>query len=201
MKLPITVGVTGGIGSGKSTFCNLFKILGVPVFEADKVGKEVLDKNDKVKSEIIRLFGDGIYSPDGMINRKKLAGIIFNDEIQLRKVNEIVHPAVRNEYQNWLRKQHAAYVIHEAAILFESGFYKMMDYTILITAPEQQRIEWVMQRDGVSEKQVRERMARQWPDDEKQKLADIVLHNNNRDLIIPGIIKLDKSLKTNGKIW
>lgn len=201
MKTPITVGITGGIGSGKSTVSNVFKILGIPVFEADKAAKILLDKNEKVKSEIIHLFGEGIYSSDGTVNRKKLAEIIFNDEIQLRKVNEIVHPEVRNEYQVWLKIQSTAYIIHEAAILFESGFYKMMDFTILVTAPEQLRIKWVTKRDGVSEKQVRERMARQWPDEKKQKLADIVLHNNNNDLIIPEIIKTDKSLKTNGKIW
>jgi dephospho-CoA kinase len=201
MNKPIKVGLTGGIGSGKSTVCNIFRILGVPVFQADNVGKELLNKNEKVKAEIIRLFGEEIYRNDGTVDRKKLAEIIFNDEIQLRKVNKIVHPEVRKEYKKWLEKQNAAYVIHEAAILFESGFYKMMEFTILVTAPEQQRIEWVMKRDGATEKQVRERMARQWPEEKKQKLADVVLHNNNKDLIIPEIIKLDKSLKTYGKIW
>lgn len=201
MNKPITVGLTGGIGSGKSTICRLFKILGVPVFEADWVAKKLLNNNEKVKSEIIRLFGDGVYTAKGTVDRKKLAGIIFNDEIQLRKVNEIVHPKVREEYKKWLKKQDSAYVIHEAAILFESGFYKMMDFSIMVAAPEKQRIEWVMKRDGVTEKQVSERMARQWPDEKKQKLADVVLHNNNKDLIIPEIMKLDNSLRKYGKIW
>lgn len=201
MTSPTTVGVTGGIGSGKSTISHVFKIIGTPVFEADKVAKELLDKNDKVKSEIIRLFGEGTYSSDGTVNRKKLAGIIFNDEIALRKVNGIVHPEVRKKFQDWLKKQHAVYVIHEAAILFESGFHKMMDFTLLVTAPEKQRIEWVIKRDNVSENQIRERMARQWPDEKKQNLADIVLHNNNKNLIVPEIIKIDKKLRINGKIW
>lgn len=201
METPITVGVTGGIGSGKSTVCNVFKILGVPVFEADKVGKELLNRNEKVKSEVTRLYGEGIYNSDGTVNRKKLAGIIFNDEIQLQKVNKIVHPQVKIEFEKWLQNQHSQYVIHEAAILFESGFYKLMDFKILITAPEKQRIEWVMKRDNLNENQIRERMKRQWPEEKKQKLADVVLHNDNRNLLIPLIIKMDKKLKRNGKIW
>lgn len=201
MKTPITVGVTGGLGSGKSTVCNVFKILGVPVFEADKVGKELLNKNEKVKSEVIHLFGEEIYNSDGTVNRKKLAGIIFNDEIQLQKINKIVHPEVKIEFEEWLKNQHSSYVIHEAAILFESGFYKLMDFKILVTAPEEQRIKWVMKRDNLNENQIRERMKRQWPEEKKQKLADVVLHNDNRNLLIPLIIKMDKKLKRNGKIW
>ena len=191
MKTPITVGVTGGIGSGKSIVCNIFKILGIPVFEADTVAKQLLHSNEKVKREIIRLFGAGIYSPDGMVDRKKLAEIIFNDKIQLEKVNNIVHPQVRTEYMEWLKKQNTIYVIHEAAILFESGFYKLTDFTILISAPEKQRIEWVKKRDNLSDNQVRERIARQWPEEKKQKLASVVLHNNNKNLILPEIIKID----------
>lgn len=201
MKTPITVGVTGGLGSGKSTVCNVFKILGVPVFEADKVGKELLNKNEKVKSEVIHLFGEEIYNSDGTVNRKKLAGIIFNDEIQLQKINKIVHPEVKIEFEEWLKNQHSSYIIHEAAILFESGFYKLMDFKILVTAPEEQRIKWVMKRDNLNENQIRERMKRQWPEEKKQKLADVVLHNDNRNLLIPLIIKMDKKLKRNGKIW
>ncbi|HKJ79462.1 MAG TPA: dephospho-CoA kinase [Prolixibacteraceae bacterium] len=201
MKIPLSIGITGGIGSGKSTVCNVFKILGIPVFEADTVGKKLLDTNAKVKSEIIHHFGEAVYTPEGAVNRKKLAEIIFNDEIQLEKINGIIHPAVKNEYNNWLKKQRSAYVIHEAAILFESGFYKMMDFTILVTAPEKDRIKWVTKRDGTSEKQVRERMVRQWPDEKKQKLATFVLHNNNQQLIIPELLKIDKNLRTNGKIW
>ncbi|MFW6310020.1 MAG: dephospho-CoA kinase [Prolixibacteraceae bacterium] len=201
MGTSITVGVTGGLGSGKSTVCNVFKILGVPVFEADKVGKELLNKNEKVKSEVIHLFGEEIYNSDGTVNRKKLAGIIFNDEIQLQKINKIVHPEVKIEFEEWLKNQHSSYIIHEAAILFESGFYKLMDFKILVTAPEEQRIKWVMKRDNLNENQIRERMKRQWPEEKKQKLADVVLHNDNRNLLIPLIIKMDKKLKRNGKIW
>jgi dephospho-CoA kinase len=201
MNKIIKVGITGGIGSGKSTICNVFKILGSPVFEADTVAKEILSKNDSVKKEIIHLFGKDIYSPEGVVNRKKLAEIIFNDDIQLRKVNNIIHPAVQNEFNNWLKNQVTSYIIHEAAILFESEFYKMMDFTILISAPESERINRVIKRDGITEKQVRERMLRQWNEEKKQKLADVVLYNNNKNLIIPEIIKIDKNLKTNGKIW
>ncbi len=199
--MAIIVGITGGIGSGKSTVCRVFKLLGIQVFEADQVGKDLLNTNYKLKSKIIHLFGDEVYFPNGSINRKKLAGIIFNDEVQLAKVNALIHPEVKNEFLNWVEKQESPYVIHEAAILFESGFYEMMDFTILVTAPEQLRIARVMNRDGVSEIQIRERIAKQWSDEKKIKMATVVLKNDNNKLILPEIIEIDKKLRKDGKIW
>ncbi len=199
--MPMKVGITGGIGSGKSTVCKVFRLLGAPVFEADIEGKKLLDTDGELKSRIIHLYGEEICNPDGNIDRKKLAGIIFNDEIQLAKVNALIHPAVEKEFQRWLQKQEATYIIHEAAILFESGFNKLMDFTILVTAREFQRIERVMKRDGLSAEQIRERMNQQWPDEKKQKLADVILNNDNKNLILPKIIEIDKRLKDYGKIW
>jgi dephospho-CoA kinase len=199
--MSIQVGITGGIGSGKSTVCRVFRLLGAPVFEADEVAKRLTDTNPEIKSGLIRLFGKEIYTEDGGIDRKKLAGIVFNNDFHLAKINELVHPVVRNEFRKWAELQNTPYVIHEAAILFESGFYKMMDFTILVTAPENQRIERVVKRNGISAEQVKERIAKQWPDDEKRKLAGIEIKNDNKHLIIPQIIEIDKRLKEYGKIW
>ncbi|NQU54929.1 MAG: dephospho-CoA kinase [Bacteroidetes bacterium] len=199
--MALVIGITGGIGSGKSTVCQVFKLLGIPVFEADAVAKKLIHSNSVIKTGLIDLFGEDIFAPNEQLNRKKLANIIFNDAIQLKKVNELVHPVVREEFKNWLKLQESAYVIHEAAILFESGFYKMMDFTIFVSAPENQRIEWVMQRDGASENKVKERMEKQWTDKQKRKLASVEIKNNSRDLIIPQIIKIDNQLKEYGKIW
>ncbi len=199
--MSIRVGITGGIGSGKSTVCRVFRLLGAPVFEADEVAKRLTDTNPEIKSGLIRLFGKEIYTEDGGIDRKKLAGIVFNNDFHLAKINELVHPVVRNEFRKWAELQNTPYVIHEAAILFESGFYKMMDFTILVTAPENQRIARVVKRNGISAEQVKERITKQWPDDEKRKLAGIEIKNDNKHLIIPQIIEIDKRLKEYGKIW
>lgn len=200
--MALTIGVTGGIGSGKTTVCHVFKLLGTPVFEADSVAKYLLNTNEKVKKGLVSLFGENIYAPNGTIHRKKLAGIIFNDQIQLSKMNNLVHPAVREEFLKWLEEyKNLPYVIHEAAILFESGFFKMMNYTILVSAPEELKIERVMKRDGISEKMVRERMKKQFSETKKQEMAHLVLLNDNKHLLIPRIIEIDKNLKKHGKIW
>lgn len=200
-KMTIKIGVTGGIGSGKSVVCDIFRLLGVPVFEADAEAKKLINSNEEIKTGLIDLFGDDIYTANGTINRLKLAGIIFNDEFQLAKVNEIVHPVVRKEFLLWAEKQDATYVVHEAAILFESGFYKMMDFNILVSAPEEMRIQRVAARDGATPQQVRERMSKQWNDEQKRPLANLEIINNNSELIIPQVLKTDKQLKEYGKIW
>ncbi len=199
--MTIKVGITGGIGSGKSTVCRIFKMLDVPVFEADAVARQLMNSRPEIKNELIRLFGNEIYTSDQGLNRKKLAEIIFNDDIQREKVNQVVHPVVRVEFLKWMERQHAAYIIHEAAILFESGFYQMMDLTILVTAPEEMRIDRVATRDGIAPEKVRERMEKQWSDSEKRKLASFELVNDDHELIIPKILIIDKNLKVYGKIW
>ena len=199
--MALKIGITGGIGSGKSTVCKVFKLLGAPVFEADIIAKELYDTDPELKQSMIDLFGPDIYTPDAGIDRKKLAALIFNDELQLASVNALVHPAVRKEFEAWTARQNAPYVVHEAAILFESGFYKMMDFTVLVSAPENERIARVCRREESNEAQVRERMKKQWTDGEKRPLASIELKNGDRDLIIPAIVKMDKQLREYGKIW
>jgi len=199
--MTIAIGITGGIGAGKSTICRVFRLLGVPVFEADKAARQLLNTNQQIKQGLINLFGEAVYTENGQPDRKKLAGIIFNNDIQLQKINNLVHPVVREAFNVWADKQKAPYVIQEAAILFESGFYKMMDYSILVTAPLSERMKRVCARDKASEKQVKERMQKQWTDDEKRKLATLEIKNDNTELIIPKVINIDKQLKEYGKIW
>ena len=199
--MALAVGITGGIGSGKSTVSKVFSLLGTPVFEADREAKVLMNTNEKLKKELTALCGIEIYTSDGILDRKKLAALIFDNELLLRKVNDLVHPEVRQAFVNWKVEQQTPYIIHEAAILFESGFYDMMDYTILVTAPEEARIKRITGRDGITEAEIRSRMARQWNDDKKRKLASIELVNDNSSLIIPQILEIDRKLRTNGKIW
>lgn len=199
--MTLKIGITGGIGSGKTTVSKVFALLGIPVFEADAEAKKLLDTAPEIKIGLIEHFGKSIYTADGTVDRKKLAHIIFNNESALKKANELVHPAVKKTFENWAEQQDAPYVIHEAAILFENNFYRIINFTLLISASEEQRIARVMQRDGTNEEKVRQRMSKQWLDTEKQKLASKVLMNDNKSLLIPQIIEIDKNLKEYGKIW
>lgn len=194
----LKIGITGGIGSGKSTVCNFFHLLGIPVFNADLEAKRIMNESALIRSKILLLFGQNIYLPNKTIDRKKLAEIIFNSPPLLQKVNSIIHPEVRNYFYEWCSQQKSSYIIHEAAILFESGFYKMMDYTILVTALEKQRINWVIKRDKSDSKRVKDRIAKQWTDKQKKDLADYTIKNDNQELILPTLIKLDKTFKQHG---
>ena len=194
----IKVGITGGIGSGKSTVCKVFKALGIPVFEADVIARQLMNTDKKIRARLVDLFGSNVYLPDQTIDRKFLSGIVFNNPSLLEQLNKIVHPAVRESFEEWYQEQQSAYIIHEAAILFESGFYKMMDKTITVVTSENERILRVMKRDGITMELVKERIKNQWSDEERIKLADFVIGNNDDQLIIPQIIEIDKKIKANG---
>ena len=199
--MALKIGITGGIGSGKSVICQVFKLLGAPVFEADVWAKTLVNSHEQIKTGLIDWYGPDIYSPNGTIDRKKLAGIIFTDNTEMQKVNGLIHPVVRQEFMLWADQQNHPYVIHEAAILFESGFYKMMEYTLLVTAPENMRIDRVMKRDGSTIEAVKERMGKQWNDEQKREHASTEIKNDNKTLLIPQLIEIDKQLKEYGKIW
>ncbi len=199
--MALKVGVTGGIGSGKSTVCNLFKLIGIPVFEADAVAKSLLDSSQEIRNGLTALFGNKVFDSSGKVKRKALAELIFTDDRNLERVNNLIHPHVRKEFDRWAAKQDSVYIIHEAAILFESGFYKMMDFTILVSAPEKTRIERVTKRDSIEAGLVESRIKKQWTDEQKRELASIELVNDNTQLLIPKILEIDKKLKTDGKIW
>jgi len=193
----IKVGITGGIGSGKSTVCKVFGILGIPVFEADLIAKQLMN-TPGIQEQLIRMFGTAVYQPDHSLNRKYLAGVVFNNPSLLAQLNGIIHPAVQNVFEEWYQKQQSAYVLLEAAILFESGFYRMMDKTIVVATSMEERIQRVMERDQITEEQVRERIKNQWSDEQRIGMADFVINNNNDELIIPQIIEIDKKLRAHG---
>jgi len=172
------VGLTGGIGSGKTTVANFFKELGVPVYIADDAGKRLMATSEKVKAEIITLFGDKAYV-DGNLNRKYLADQVFNSSEKLEQLNQIIHPAVAKDFKEWIEDQQGSYVIYEAAILFESGGYKKCDLVLLITAPKTERFKRLQERDESSKAEIEARMQHQWSDEKKRKLADYEIINAN----------------------
>lgn len=193
----VKVGITGGIGSGKSTVCKVFGILGIPVFEADLVAKELMNE-PSIQQQLTHTFGASVYLPNNTIDRKLLAKIVFNNPPLLAQLNKIIHPAVQKTFEEWYQKQHTNYILLEAAILFESGFHQMMDKTIVVVTNSEERIQRVMQRDRMTEKQVMERMKNQWTDEQRVKMADFVISNNNDELIIPQIIEIDKKIRAHG---
>ena len=187
----LKIGVTGGIGSGKTIVCEIFELFGIPVFYADAVAKEVMITDDELKKGIIGAFGLQAFSQTGILNRKYIADIVFYDKKALELLNALVHPAVFRAFDSWvLKHSDAPYVLKEAALLFESGSYKMCTHTILVKAPEPLKISRVMKRDGITEAEVRLRMARQLNDSEKEKLADYIILNDEKLLLIPQVLEL-----------
>ncbi len=190
------VGITGGIGSGKSTVCEIFHLLGVPVFHADDEARYLQNNDLTIRDQFIGLFGAGIYLSDGSLDRKKLASLVFNDPVLLDKVNKIIHPSVRQCFINWTHEYiNEPYVLYEAAILLESGYTKDFDLIILILADENVRIERVIKRDNISEEMVRDRIKNQLTDSQKIELVGYIIENNNSQLLIPQIIDLDRAIR------
>lgn len=188
------IGITGGIGGGKSTVCRIFELLEIPVFYADDEAKDLMDNNPDLIASIKHAFGSDIYLPSGTLNRKKLAAIVFNNKKDLDRLNGLVHPAVFVAYKHWSSMQRSPYVIKEAAILFESGSYKECDHTILVTAPESLRIARVVNRDGVGPEQVRARIGKQLPEDDKAALADFVILNDGMTALIPQVLSIHAAI-------
>jgi len=195
------IGITGGIGSGKTTVCEIFKLLGIAVFHADDEARNLQNNDPQIINALTELFGAHIYSPNGILDRKKLAAIIFNDTKTLEKVNAIIHPAVRGNFLKWAENHsNAPYVLYEAAILLESGYASDFDKNILILADENARIERVMRRDHTSAALIRQRIENQMTDILKIKMVDYTVENNNEKLLFPQIIELDKLIREDGKI-
>ena len=191
----LTVGLTGGIGSGKTTVARILQVLGVPVFDSDRAAKDVM-AGDPVRTAVVAAFGD-VYT-DGGLDRRKLASIVFNDPEALQRLNAIVHPAVREAFARWKASRSAPYVVNEAAIMIESGGYRDMDHLVVVTAPEEDRIARVMMRDRSSREQVQARMRNQITDGERTAHADTVLVNDGRKLLIPQVLALHHSLLQRG---
>jgi len=186
------IGITGGIGSGKTTVCRIFEQLGVPVYYADDRAKMLMNTSATLREGIITEFGSEAYTDQGL-NRAYLAGLVFSTPERLAKLNALVHPAVADDFDEWV-EQHAKepYVMKEAAILFESGAYQGVDITVLVIAPEDIRIERVVGRDGVMPDDVRKRLANQWTQERKAKLADHIINNDGFHLLIPQVLELHR---------
>lgn len=187
----LKVGITGGIGSGKSMVSHIFNLLGVPVFDADKAAKQVMLDNKLVREQLINSFGENVYL-NYELNRSYLAKMVFSDEHLLKKLNAIVHPATIEEGEKWVSKQTAPYVIKEAALLFEAGSAEGLDYIIGVFAPQHIRINRVMKRDNVSRQDVLNRMSKQIDEAIKMKLCDFVIVNDEQQMVIPQVLNLHK---------
>ena len=187
------IGITGGIGSGKTTACMVFKTLGIPVYDADARAKELMNSNPALIAALTEYFGRDIYDDDGL-NRRKLADIIFNDQLALEKVNSCVHPAVARDFDRWRYRQTAPYVIEESAIIFEKNLTSRFDKVIVVTAPERIRIERVCAREQVTPDVVRQRIANQWPEENKIAVADYIINNDNSRLITPQILVIHRQI-------
>jgi len=189
----LKVAITGGIGSGKSLVCQVFKTLGIPIFDADAVSNQLVEHDAALKTAIIELFGKEAYK-NNIYNRKYIASIVFSQAEMLQALNALVHPKAIEAAKQWFEKQQTPYAIKEAAILFESNSEKDIDIIIGVTAPEQIRVKRVMQRTGYSKEEVIKRMQQQMPDEEKMAKCNYVIQNNDTDAILPQILQIHKQL-------
>jgi dephospho-CoA kinase len=190
----IRLGITGGIGSGKSTICAIFELLGVPVYYADEEAKKILDEA-AVKKKVIAVLGNEVLNAQGLMDRKKISSIVFDDKIKLEQLNAIIHPAVADHFANWLKQQAShKYIVKEAAIMFESDAYRQVDKVIVVVAPAELRINRVMQRDAISRDQVEQRMKYQMSDKEKTERSQFVIYNDEKQLVIPQVIAIHEQL-------
>jgi len=183
------IGLTGGLGSGKSTVAYIFEVLGVPVYYADVASKRLMNVDKKVKEAVQTAFGKEVY-PQGKLDRKYLAEIVFNDENKLSLLNSIVHPATLQDAADWMDKQTTPYAIKEAALVFESGSNKNLDYVIGISSPLPLRIQRAIERDNLTESAIVARINRQMNEDEKMKLCDFIITNDEQQMLIPQVLAL-----------
>ena len=188
-KQQIKIGLTGGIGSGKTFVGAIFSKLGIPVFNADIQAKKCMADNVLLQQDIQNVFGDKVYE-NGILQKEILAEIIFNDTQKLEKLNKLVHPVVKQSFEDWCVNQTSQIVIKEAAILFESDAHLTLDKVICVSANEETRVDRVIKRDNTSRKQVFSRIKRQISQNEKEKLSDFVIVNDGVELLLPQIIKI-----------
>jgi dephospho-CoA kinase len=187
----LKIGITGNIGSGKTTVSKVFEVLGIPVFYADTAAKNIMTADPELVSDIKKTFGDAAYFADGSLDRKYIANIVFNDDKELAKLNALTHPAVFRAFDSWVAGiKNAPYVIKEAALLFESTSYKMCDFSVLVTAPLELRIDRVTKRDHTTRAEVEAREAKQFTETKKRELADYIIDNDDTQLVIPQVLKL-----------
>lgn len=195
--MTLQVGITGGIGSGKSMVAKIFALLGIPIYDADTEAKKLMTSDEVLMQSIVQAFGEGSYHKDGSLNRAYLAQHVFNNSGSTTLLNSLVHPRVRIHYQNWTQ-EHAVfpYVIKEAALIYESGSYKQLDKVIAVYAPKSLRIDRTLKRDPQRTKEeVEAIIAKQWDDAIKMEKADYVIYNDDSELVIPQVLLLDKAFR------
>jgi dephospho-CoA kinase len=187
------VGITGGMGSGKSTVAAVFASLGIPVYQADEAAKRLMNENIPLREQLIHHFGDSVYK-DGHLNRGYLAETVFGNKEKLALLNSLVHPVTIQDGEAWMARQTSAYAIKEAAIIFETGTQRYLDYVIGVYAPVILRVHRSMKRDGLSREEIVARMDRQMDDDIKMKLCDAVIINDDQQALIPQVMLLHEKL-------
>lgn len=193
MKRPLHIGITGGIGSGKSLVCRIFNLLGVPVYDADSRAKSIMTTDGILVSQIRKEFGVLSFRADGSVNREYLAEHVFSDPEKLKLLNSLVHPRVGEDFSRWVKEQDSAYVLKEAALLFEAGSNTSLDKIIVVSAPEELRIKRVLERDKHRTKQqVKDIIRNQLKEEEKLKRADYIIVNDESKPLIPQVLKLHK---------
>lgn len=194
----IKVGLTGTIGSGKSTVAIIFEKLGVPVYYADKYARELLLEED-VKLKLRKMFGSAIFDHNGHVQRARLAEKVFNNPEDIEALNNLIHPLVKEDFDAWLNKQDTcSYIIHEAAILFESGFFRCFDKVIVVDASLELCISRVMLRDGATREKVEDRLKHQWEREKKVAMADYIIVNDGKSMVLPQVLALHAKLNELG---
>jgi len=189
----LRVGITGGIGSGKTTAAKIFEVLGIPVYYADDAAKRLMNEDEVLKEKIQKQFGKDLYI-QGKLDRKKMAEIVFGSPEKLESLNALVHPATLNDAEIWMQKQTAPYTLKEAALIFESGAHEHLDYVIGVTAPAAERIQRTMKRDGTTREEVIARMDKQLDETIKMKLCDFVLNNAEQEMLLPQVLAVHEKL-------
>ncbi|HEY6975861.1 MAG TPA: dephospho-CoA kinase [Chitinophagaceae bacterium] len=197
----LRIGLTGGIGSGKSTVAKIFETLGISVFYADMAARQVMNDDEELKQKIKETFGDAAYGNE-MLNRKYIADIVFNDPFKLEQLNALVHPAAIAMAEKWMQQQTAPYAIKEAALFFEAGSTEGLDYIVGVYAPKHLRVQRVMQRDNVTREEVLARMSKQIDEEMKMRLCDFVIVNDEQNMVIPQVLQLhEKFISQKNDLW
>ena len=187
------VGLTGGIGSGKSTVARILETLGIPVYYADDTAKTIMNTDAGLRQQIIQHFGEASYA-EGQLQRKYLADIVFNEPEKLALLNSLIHPVTIRHSEQWFRRQSAPYAVREAALLFESGASENLEFIIGVYAPKQLRMQRVIKRDGLTTEEIQKRMNRQINEEMKMKLCDAVIRNDEQQLMIPQVMEIHRLL-------